>query len=329
MDKPLISVIVPVYKVENFLDECIRSIVNQTYRNLEIILVDDGSPDHSPEICEAWARRDSRIKVIHQQNAGVSAARNKGLDIARGELFGFVDSDDYIAETMFEDLQCALQHSEKKIAVCSTYRVLMNGSVLQQPMDSHELELSIPDAVSAMFYGTINVAVWNKLYERSVFEQIRFPENERNEDLPIFIPLITNAGGVVLVGKSLYYYRETPNSLSTSYLQEEHSAIVYTNLNRMAKQIREYGVPCERGYRYFAAWYSFSNALSMEKKYNQISVKVKEDYAVYRGIMKKYIFSYVFSSYSKVKHKILYLLVLTRLLRPMYRLFYWKHKDET
>ena len=99
---PLISVIVPVYKVENYLDCCVQSIVNQTYSNLEIILIDDGSPDASGAMCDAWAEKDSRIRVIHQENAGGGAARNAGLDAARGERIAFVDSDDYIAPDCYQ-----------------------------------------------------------------------------------------------------------------------------------------------------------------------------------------------------------------------------------
>ena len=100
MNLPLISVIVPVYKVEKYLDRCVQSIVDQTYKNLEIILVDDGSPDNCPAMCDAWAEKDHRIKVIHQQNAGGGAARNAALDIAQGDLIAFADSDDYLAPDM-------------------------------------------------------------------------------------------------------------------------------------------------------------------------------------------------------------------------------------
>ena len=104
MKEPLISVIVPVYNVEKYLSQCISSIVNQTYQNLEIILIDDGSPDHCPEICDKWEHLDGRITVIHQSNCGGGQARNRALDIARGEFIAFVDSDDYIAPTMYEFL---------------------------------------------------------------------------------------------------------------------------------------------------------------------------------------------------------------------------------
>ena len=116
-NKPLISVIVPVYNVEKYLDVCVKSIISQTYQNLEIILIDDGSTDLSSQKCDDWAKRDLRINTIHQQNAGQSVARNVGLNIAKGEYIGFVDSDDYIDEHMYEKLIDALSSSNKKLRV--------------------------------------------------------------------------------------------------------------------------------------------------------------------------------------------------------------------
>ena len=125
----LISVIVPVYKVEQYLDECIQSIVNQTYTNLEIILVDDGSPDNCPQICDEWAKKDSRIRVLHNKNNGVSAARNAGLTIAKGQYIGFVDSDDYIAADMYESLMVGIKQGNKKISCCLVNHVYEDGVI--------------------------------------------------------------------------------------------------------------------------------------------------------------------------------------------------------
>ena len=128
MEEPLISVIVPVYKVEPYLDKCISSIVNQTYKNLEIILVDDGSPDNCPAMCDAWAEKDSRIRVLHQRNQGGGAARNAGLDLTSGSLIAFVDSDDYIAPVMYAHLYELLK-SGADIAECSYVEVAGNDAV--------------------------------------------------------------------------------------------------------------------------------------------------------------------------------------------------------
>ena len=121
MSKSLISVIVPVYKVENFLDRCVESIVGQTYENLEIILVDDGSPDNCPAICDNWAKKDGRIKVIHKENGGLSSARNAGLDVVTGEYFGFIDSDDWIEKDFFEFLITNALKENADISRCGLY----------------------------------------------------------------------------------------------------------------------------------------------------------------------------------------------------------------
>ena len=125
--QPKISVIVPVYKVENFLDRCVESIVGQTYENLEIILVDDGSPDNCPAMCDGWAEKDSRIRVIHKENGGVSSARNAALDIATGDYIGFVDSDDWIEPEMYSSLIQQISESGKHIALCSSFAVEISG----------------------------------------------------------------------------------------------------------------------------------------------------------------------------------------------------------
>ena len=132
--EPLISVIVPVYKVEQYLDECVQSIRNQTYTNLEIILVDDGSPDRCPEMCDEYARQDSRIKVIHKPNGGLSSARNAGLDIATGEYVGFVDSDDIVKPNMYETLLSAFEDEKTIFAVKCQYIRLKNDNLVPQDM---------------------------------------------------------------------------------------------------------------------------------------------------------------------------------------------------
>lgn len=129
MESKLISVIVPVYNVEKYLSKCIDSILAQTYKNLEIILVDDGSPDNCPKICDEYAKKDNRIKVIHKENGGLSAARNVALDIAKGEYIGFVDSDDFIAEDMYEVLYNLAEKYNAEISSVSFYKVIENNII--------------------------------------------------------------------------------------------------------------------------------------------------------------------------------------------------------
>ena len=173
---PLISVIVPVYKVENYLDQCVSSIVNQTYRNLEIILVDDGSPDNCPAMCDEWAQRDSRVRVIHKANGGPDTARNAGLDAAKGEYIGTIDSDDFIDPDMYEKLYILLTENDADISMCDFVQVDENGQSLdnqEEPMKdeliSREQMLQKFSQLRIHYYYT-----WNKLYKAEIFRDIRF-----------------------------------------------------------------------------------------------------------------------------------------------------------
>ena len=214
MDKALISIIVPVYKVEEYLDECVKSILGQTYDNLEVILVDDGSPDNCPDMCDKWALKDERAKVIHKENAGASAARNAGLNVATGEYIGFVDSDDYIAPEMYETMLSALENSDKKMAMCAACRVNPDGSIIYYLPKCKRTLYTAKQAVDAMLYGELDVSVWSKLFCREVFEGLRFPEGEINEEIPLIVPTSVASNGVVRVDKIFYYYRVREGSIT-------------------------------------------------------------------------------------------------------------------
>lgn len=177
VDTAKISVIVPVYKVEPYLDKCISSIVNQTYKNLEIILVDDGSPDNCPAMCDAWAEKDSRIRVLHQRNQGGGAARNAGLDLASGSLIAFVDSDDYIVPDMYAHLYTLLEQSVD-IAECSYVEVVGDDAVFACGYETHSY--TVQEAMEEHIRDRVfRQLIWNKLYRRHVMDGIRFPTDKR------------------------------------------------------------------------------------------------------------------------------------------------------
>lgn len=210
----VISVIIPVYKVENYLQECIESVVRQTVSDLEIILVDDGSPDQCPEICDHWAKRDARIKVIHKQNGGLSDARNAGLDIATGDYISFVDSDDWIADNMYETMLKHLLKEEADICACGILACYPDKKI---PMpvtpitgDSH--------AVFSQLYADAHypVAAWNKLYKSKCWEKLRFPKGKICEDAFTTYRVIDSAERMVQIKDNLYYYRIRENSIMTS-----------------------------------------------------------------------------------------------------------------
>lgn len=227
-EQPLVSVIVPIYKVEQYLDQCVTSIVNQTYRNLEIILVDDGSPDHCPQLCDEWAKRDARIKVIHKKNGGLSSARNAGLDEANGKRIAFVDSDDWVDPSMMEVMNGWMNaYSEADVVMCGTVKRYENGS--QEHIDANVPErlFSSEEALHDFLYhrNRMASAVWNKLFDAALFEHeggIRFPEGLNSEDYYLLAHIYRVMRGIYFNPRGLYQYRIRNDSI-TNMRVNEHS----------------------------------------------------------------------------------------------------------
>lgn len=211
---PLISVIVPVHKVEAYLDKCISSIVNQTYKNLEIILVDDGSPDNCPAICDNWAVIDARIKVIHQKNAGGAAARNAALDVAQGDLIAFVDSDDYIATTMFEKLFNILELTEVDIVECAYKLTYDDYGHFEDKEISQTRIFTTQEALRENLYNTsCQQVIWNKIYKRDIVGEIRFVEGKTIDDEYFTYRVIGNAATIAVSSACMYFYRQQDSSV--------------------------------------------------------------------------------------------------------------------
>ena len=213
-----ISVVIPVYKVEPYLDQCIQSVVDQTYTNLEIILVDDGSPDRCPAMCDAWAEREKRIKVIHKKNGGLSDARNAGLEIATGQYISFIDSDDWVSLDMFEVMIGVLQETGAQIVEC--------GTVMAYPQ-SKQKKLSVPvrAELSARVYPTeeamrhllmedeFSPMVWNKLYCRECISDIRFEVGKLHEDVFFTHQAFGNCIKIAKIDMECYYYLQRNGSI--------------------------------------------------------------------------------------------------------------------
>ena len=211
--KELISIIVPVYNVEKYLEKCVKSIIQQTYENIEIILVDDGSKDNSGKICDELEQKDNRIKVIHKENGGLSDARNAGLKIATGKYIGFVDSDDYIQEDMFETLYKLNKENNSDISIVSYYEIY-NEKVISV-RDSKKLEiLNKIDAIKELLIDTkIQSYAWNKLFKRELFNNIEFPTNKNFEDIATTLLLFERANKIVLLEDPKYYYIRRDDSI--------------------------------------------------------------------------------------------------------------------
>ena len=214
MEQQKISVIVPVYKVEAFLDRCVQSIANQSYRNLEIILVDDGSPDNCPSMCDAWAEKDSRVKVIHKKNGGLSDARNAGMAIATGEFMGFVDSDDWIAPDMYQHLYDLLEADGSDIAACGIEMVWEDGTPSRLLTKSGCCVLDQEDAMRAIIEEFwLKQPVWYKLYKTALIRDIPFPVGKYHEDVFWSYQAVARAQKVSVSDKIGYYYFQRSGSI--------------------------------------------------------------------------------------------------------------------
>ena len=210
----LISVIVPIYKVEKYLIKCIESILSQTYTNLEIILVDDGSPDKCGEICDEYEKKDSRIKVIHKKNGGLSDARNAGLDIMAGNYVAFVDSDDWIEPQMYEHLLAKLHYFHADISIGGVSCDLDdNGIINTEKIVSYDSAPFSEGNVETMHrFFTTSWAAWDKLYKADLFRDIRYPVGEINEDEAIVLQLLSKCTRVCYTNEVFYHYMRRPSS---------------------------------------------------------------------------------------------------------------------
>lgn len=222
-----VSVIVPVYKVEKYLYRCVDAILAQTHHEIEVILVDDGSPDQCGKICDEYAEKDLRVRVIHKVNGGLSDARNAGLEIATGEWISFIDSDDWIEPNMYEELLKNAEVYGAQISVGGVNdEVIINGEVqvLKTTFNGAEkVECMEPiDAMRKHLMGSW--AAWDKIYRREIFEGIQYPVGEINEDEPIMLTLLKRCTTVVYTNVVYYHYVHRAESITTSAFSEKKMA---------------------------------------------------------------------------------------------------------
>lgn len=278
MELPLISVIVPVYNAEKYIKKCLDSIINQTYRNLEIITVDDGSTDNSGLICDEYAKKDSRIIVIHINNSGVSAARNQGLKIAKGDYIGFVDSDDYISENMYEMLFSAMKKDDADLVCCNYIQVNEQGIPFSdQQLPIKDECITAEEALSYfILWGCYYVAPCNKLYKAHIFHTLTFPVEKRYEDLYIIHKIISQCNKISHVSKVLYYYARHEGSftLEKFNIQEFDFAEAMINIYKYARHnhypdLKDY---CVRrlSYKFEEYWEQIKMNSAYKKRYSEI-----------------------------------------------------------
>lgn len=234
MEKEKISIIVPVYKVEKYLPKCLNSILRQTYKNLEIILVDDGSPDSCGKICDAYAKKDSRIVVIHKENAGVAMARNDGIKAATGEYISFIDSDDWISKDAYETLYRGLKKNDADCAVGGCITVIDREGKLTPQKRRKNSFLGCKYSIDVMKHVLLNgSAIWNRLFKRKIFDDIRFPTGRINDDEVTVLRAYAKCKRVVFLERSTYFYRIRKDSITTSDFSLQKMDIYYNSRDNL------------------------------------------------------------------------------------------------
>ncbi|MBS4205804.1 glycosyltransferase [Lederbergia citrea] len=233
---PKISIIVPVYKVEQYIHKCINSILAQTFKEFELILVNDGSPDCCGEICDEYAKRDARIKVIHKENGGLADARNAGLEIAQGDYIGFVDSDDWIEPDMYELLYNMCTENDCEISSCTstiyfTDKTVINGT---HPLTIHDRNEAMKEILKGELYDEV---VWTKLIKRNLLNDIRFPVGRIYEDTAFTYKVIHKSQRVCSIGLPKYHYIKRENSIMDLAIKNLRidAVLIYNEMHQLIK----------------------------------------------------------------------------------------------
>ena len=284
--KPLISIIVPIYNVKDYLCQCVESLIRQTYDNLEILLIDDGSTDGCSEICDKYEKTDNRIKVIHKPNGGLSSARNAGLDIATGSYIYFIDSDDWIENNMLDFLSDKMAKNDADIVACGFYNSFATSDILATPEFSDYIIENTPDIFYRMLpdsKNSIRFMVWNKLYKRDVIGDIRFLEGQIYEDLHFERCVMQRVNRLLAISEPFYHYRQCRPG-NTSSLFKIQKLVKFEELDQYICYLEEIGIAeYVNGYIKYAldsAIEIYSNA-SMLKQNQKIKSLIFDNYKKY------------------------------------------------
>lgn len=319
-DNTLISVIVPVYNVEPYLRVCLDSIINQTYKNIEIIIVNDGSTDKSEMICEEYKKNDHRIVLINQRNSGLSAARNSGVKVARGRYIGFVDSDDFIYPDMYECLVKNMVDNNADIVECQVETVFEDKSVNISRQDINSCILDGQEALKRLIAHSKDArpkyAVWCKLYRREIIEDLLFPVGRIHEDYFYDAVSFLRASNYIIIDKKLYCHRKRPFSITTSpfskkdydklFLIDKRTEYLrdsrHDNLARISEEEKyltqlEFYFHAKEGKRYADLNYLNSLLLGEKKSLKKSGIPLKWKFEFYMF----YINPLIYVTYKKIK----------------------------
>lgn len=275
---PKISIIVPVYNVEQYLKKCIDSILIQTFKNIEVILVNDGSTDNCGEICDEYLSKDPRVRVIHQKNEGLSEARNAGINIAKGEYIGFIDSDDWIEPTMYEILYSL---SIKYNADISTCLIKHHGKNQKSNIEKSVNQVQVfnsQEAIERLYNNSLSGFIaCNKLYKRNLFEDIKYPKGRVYEDAAVMYRLFDQASKIVFINEQLYNYNHRDQSITRSGFSEKRFDIVLNYFETYSFMEKNYPFMCEKiNFIYFSSLRGMLVDIICEKSASRNTENIKK-----------------------------------------------------
>ena len=312
----LVSIIVPVYKVEQYLKRCMDSVLNQTYKNIEIILVDDGSPDNCPALCDEYAKIDSRVRVIHKENGGLSSARNVALDSVKGDYIFFVDSDDWLA---LDTLEVLNEYLEKDYDMISFQRTYLTEEKVVEKGEKNPKDMDVSQYIDASFLGRYDFFVTTKIFKTEVFNNVRFLEGRNYEDLEIMHRLFLNMKKVVGFDYFLYYYWKGNEGAITNTITMKNIKDHYLSANEIYTACRKYLEDRGKDASNIVAWYK----VELVQLYIDYLKSMERNTEIFKNIILGIIESRVdFNSILKQPRYFKYLLFKFRLLKPIIKMKY-------
>lgn len=312
----LVSIIVPVYKVEQYLKRCMDSVLNQTYKNIEIILVDDGSPDNCPALCDEYAKIDSRVRVIHKENGGLSSARNVALDSVKGDYIFFVDSDDWLA---LDTLEVLNEYLEKNYDMISFQRIYLTEEKVVEKGEKNPKDMDVSQYIDASFLGRYDFFVTTKIFKTEVFNNVRFLEGRNYEDLEIMHRLFLNMKKVVGLDYFLYYYWKGNEGAITNTITMKNIQDHYLSANEIYHASKKYLEDRDKDSSNIVAWYK----VELVQLYIDYLKSMERNTEIFNNIILGIIESRVdFNSILKQPRYFKYLLFKFRLLKPIIKMKY-------
>ena len=294
MMNKLISIVVPVYNVARYLDKCINSIISQEYKDLEIILVDDGSTDESGRKCDLWAEKDNRIRVIHKENGGLSDARNVGIDNARGYYISFIDSDDFISEQYIQELYENIINTESDISICNPYYYYEQDNntktVERYKIKIDRIEGNSIDMTKILLYQKyFDTSAWGKLYKTELFKEngIYYPKGKLYEDIATTYKVFLKAKKIVFINRNLYFYRQRSDSIMSSKFNKKEMDYI-NNAQEMMENLSKLNIEMLNKAaisRFLSTNFAIYRKIPNSKSYTDEIKKIKDNIKKYRKIV--------------------------------------------